>query len=148
MHILLLRCHSLCNYSCNDNAGGFISQAAKRKYNLELNAAMISYKSVTVDIFSWYLNEKTNIFSKATHLDEVNLLGGKHSFPSSIILPLTRHVLGDKYVNVPANPWALLYLRYPSTLNRTIPYKVSCYLPWHWPELWRIMQEEVQIPVQ
>jgi phosphorylcholine metabolism protein LicD len=130
----------------NDSHG---HNLAKKRYNMLLNAAIMEYDGLSVDVFAWkkvskQLNAsspvltdmRTRAYNRWAYLEDF------HDFEDSLLRNLTRIKFAGKMVVAPNRPENFVKKRYPFSYTRSIPFKVSCYMPWNWPKLLETMSME------
>lgn len=124
--------------------GGIAQKIMKERYGIHLNAAIMLYKGAQVDIASW--NKVPNpdvpgqfIYTKAVHRHLEWWEKAYNDFNSSHVEDTIRTSFGGYMVSIPNRPWQYLYRRYKHSLTKgAVPFKISCWMPWHWSECRRL----------
>lgn len=115
--------------------GGIAQKIAKERYNMFLNAAVLLYEGMQTDVFSWKKKRSDGGFKyiKASHRDFDLLESQFHDFNASFLEKTVLIPFAGGFVRAPYPPMEFIKARYPTSYNRLVPFKVSCYFPWNVP---------------
>lgn len=118
--------------------GGPAQTIAKKRYNIYLNADFMLYEGMQTDIFTWKKVSSADagyIYTKATNRNLEFFETQFNDFNASFIEKTVLIPFAGGFIRAPYPPMEFIKKRYPTSYNRYIPFKVSCYFPWnipHW----------------